>query len=196
MIDFNNVSIETSFGTPNQIPTSTLPEIIFCGRSNAGKSSLLNKLCNRKSLARTSSTPGKTITINFFKAGGVRLVDLPGYGYAKRSKTELERFGRLMDGYFSTERNVPLALQLVDIRRRQSVLDDDMMSLLDSLNIPFAVILTKADKLNKTEFTKRMEQIKDELPKNIITAIPFSSLKNIGVDEVKSLINKQTNLNI
>ena len=190
MIDFNNVSLEKSFGTPNQIPISTLPEIIFCGRSNVGKSSLLNKICNRKSLARTSSTPGKTITINFFKAGDVRLVDLPGYGYAKRSKTELERFGRLMDGYFSTARNVPLALQLVDIRRRQSALDDEMMALLSDLRIPFAVILTKADKLNKTEFAARLAEVKNELPANLITAIPFSSLKNIGISEVKSLINQ------
>ena len=99
-MNYNTVKFEKSYGLSTQLPPGNIPEIAFAGRSNVGKSSLLNKLFNRKSLARVSSVPGKTITINFYDVDGKKFVDLPGYGYAKLSKTEKERFGELMEGYF------------------------------------------------------------------------------------------------
>ena len=124
-MNFNNAVFEMSAGLARQLPESTFPEVVFSGRSNVGKSSLLNKIFNRKALARVSATPGKTITINFYKIDDGRLVDLPGYGYAKRSKAETARFSELCEGYFSEERNVALVVQLIDMRHPASQDDDN-----------------------------------------------------------------------
>ena len=112
-MNYNKAEFEKAFGISSQLPQSTSPEIAFSGRSNVGKSSLLNKRFNRKSLARVSSVPGKTITINFYNVDDCKFVDLPGYGYAKLSKTERDRFGELMEGYFQSGRNIKLVVQLV-----------------------------------------------------------------------------------
>ena len=127
-MNINNVVFERSFGTSSQLPASTLPEIAFAGRSNVGKSSLLNKLFNRKGLAKVSQTPGKTATINFFACDGVRFVDLPGYGYAKVSKSEKERWSELIEGYFNQDRDLALVVSLVDIRHAASALDEGMVA--------------------------------------------------------------------
>ena len=191
-MNFNNAIFEAAFGTFAQLPKSDLPEICFSGRSNVGKSSLINKVLGRKALARVSSTPGKTVTVNFYKAENVRLVDLPGYGYAKVDYSEKERWAELMEGYFNSERNIKLVLQLVDMRHKATDYDISMLSFLKEMEIPFAVVLTKCDKLNKTEFAKRLSDFKTEIGEdlNAVDIIPFSALKNIGTEDVKNAIEK------
>ena len=151
---------ETSAGVSGQLIASTLPEIAFSGRSNVGKSSLINKLLNRKSLARTSATPGKTATINFYKLDTMRLVDLPGYGYAKLSASEKQRFSQTIEHYFDDDRDLRLVLQLIDMRHPPTANDLQMLDYLVECEIPFVIVLTKADKLNKTEREKRLSALK------------------------------------
>ena len=186
---YESFTFETSFGISAQLKASEMPEIAFAGRSNVGKSSLLNKLLNRKNLARVSSVPGKTATINFFKGDGVRFVDLPGYGYAKVSRDEKARWGSLMEHYFGSGRDIRLVVQLTDMRHPITADDRDMLDFLTYHHIPFAVVMTKADKLNKTETAKRMEEIQAELaPYAPQAVIPFSALKGTGVPELKRVI--------
>ena len=147
---FDKTEFTAAYGTSKQLPPSKEAEIVFSGRSNVGKSSLINKLFNRKNLARVSSVPGKTITVNFFKGDGVYFVDLPGYGYAKRDQGERKRWAELMEGYFHSERNIALVIQLVDMRHPATDFDLDMLDFLSQMGIPYTVILTKSDKLNKT----------------------------------------------
>ena len=190
-MNYNKAEFERAFGISGQLPPSEVPEIAFAGRSNVGKSSLLNKLFNRKSLARVSSVPGKTITINFYDVDGYKFVDLPGYGYAKLSKSERDRFAELMEGYFQSGRNLKLVVQLVDMRHKPSQDDFGMIDFMQQMNIPFIVVCTKADKLKVKEFKKREQEIKEELSmvdENLI--IPFSSQSGLGLDTVKMLIEK------
>ncbi len=187
---FNNVEFETSFGVPKQLPLSDDPEIAFAGRSNVGKSSLLNKILNRKNLARTSSMPGKTITINFFKGVGFRLVDLPGYGYAKVSQTEKTRWAGLMEAYFKSSRDICLVVQLIDMRHKPSVDDYVMLNFLKESGYHFIIAMTKCDKLNKTQRLKRMQELEKELsdfPTN--KKIPFSSQTGEGVEQIQQIIS-------
>lgn len=190
-MNYNNAIFEKSFGISAQLPPSVTPEITFSGRSNVGKSSLLNKLFNRKSLARVSSVPGKTVTINFYGVDNAKFVDLPGYGYAKLSKQEKERFGELMEGYFHSERNIKLVVQLVDLRHKPSADDYAMLDFLKQMDIPVIVVCTKADKLKVKELERRKREITKELdmiePDKII---PFSSKTGLGCDEIKMCIEK------
>ena len=188
-MNYNLAKFERAYGIFEQLPESKENEIVFSGRSNVGKSSLLNKLFNRKSLARVSSVPGKTITINFYDVDGVKFVDLPGYGYAKLSKSEKERFAGLMEGYFNSDRNIKLVVQLVDMRHKPSADDYAMISFLKEMQIPFIVACTKADKLKVKEFQKRSAELLSELEnvdENVI--IPFSSQNGLGADKIKQLI--------
>lgn len=186
---FDNAEFETSFGTSQQLPKSNMPEIVFSGRSNVGKSSLLNKILNRKALARVSSSPGKTVTINFFKVGNVRLVDLPGYGYAKVSQSEKIRWSKLMESYFNSDRDIRLVVQLIDMRHSPTKDDFQMLDFLSQMNIPFIVALTKSDKLNKTEYKNQLESLADELSEfNVKQIIPFSAKTGEGSDKIKSAI--------
>lgn len=190
-MNYNKAEFERAFGISGQLPPSEVPEIAFAGRSNVGKSSLLNKLFNRKSLARVSSVPGKTITINFYDVDGYKFVDLPGYGYAKLSKSERDRFGELMEGYFQSGRNIKLVVQLVDMRHKPSQDDYGMIDFMQQMDIPFIVVCTKADKLKVKVFKRREKEIKEELSmvdENLI--IPFSSQSGLGLDTVKMLIEK------
>lgn len=190
-MNYNKAEFEKAFGISSQLPQSTTPEIAFSGRSNVGKSSLLNKLFNRKSLARVSSVPGKTITINFYNVDDCKFVDLPGYGYAKLSKTERDRFGELMEGYFQSGRNIKLVVQLVDMRHKPSQDDFGMIDFMQQMNIPFIIACTKADKLKVKEFQKREWEIKQEL--NMVDEgliVPFSSQTGLGLDNIKMLIEK------
>ena len=190
-MNYNKVEFEAAFGTLKQIPQSDLPEIVFAGRSNVGKSSMLNRLFNRKNLARVSSMPGKTITINFFKVeNNVRIVDLPGYGYAKVAKGEKRRWAEMMEGYFQSPRNIKLVVQLVDMRHKPSEDDYIMMRFLQDAGLPFIVAATKSDKLNKTQYNERKNALREELAEfgdNIII-LPFSSEKGEGTDELKKII--------
>ena len=188
---FDNCNFETSCGVSKQLIASDMPEIAFSGRSNVGKSSLLNRLLNRKSLARVSSMPGKTVTINFFKAADCRFVDLPGYGYAKVSHDEKLRWAELMEAYFASGRDIRVVVQLIDMRHAPSEQDFDMIRYMTANDIPFVVALTKADKLNKGERMKQLEEICTALsPYGNISVVPFSSTKGEGVDELRNLIRK------
>ena len=191
MIKYESVQFETSFGRPDQMKESDLPEIAFSGKSNVGKSSLLNKVMGRKSLARVSSVPGKTVTINFFKLNACRFVDLPGYGYAKVSDSEKLRWADLMENYFKSGRNIKLVVQLVDMRHDLSPFDIDMLDFLSQTGYKFIVVMTKCDKLNKTERLKQTEKICTALAKyGNISVVAFSALKGEGTDEVRKLIEK------
>ncbi|MDR3313470.1 MAG: ribosome biogenesis GTP-binding protein YihA/YsxC [Oscillospiraceae bacterium] len=186
----NLFDFEAAFGTSQQLPPSDLPEIAFAGRSNVGKSSLLNCLLRRRNLARTSSVPGKTVTVNFYKGGEpVRLVDLPGYGYARRSAGEYARFADLMEGYFNSSRSIALVVQLLDIRHAPSKEDREMLDFLQEKQLPFAVALTKSDKLNKSEYAKRTAEMAVCLEGMGARAlVPFSSLKGQGREELLRLM--------
>ena len=189
-MNYNKVEFEAAFGTLKQIPESDIPEIVFAGRSNVGKSSMLNKIFNRKNLARVSSMPGKTITINFFKVDNIRIVDLPGYGYAKVAKGEKRRWAEMMEGYFQSPRNIQLVVQLVDMRHKPSEDDYIMMRFLRDAELPFIVAATKSDKLNKTQYKERVEGLKNELSEfgDDLVIIPFSSEKGDGVDTLKTYL--------
>ncbi len=193
-MNYNKAKFDRSYGISAQLPKSDVPEIVFAGRSNVGKSSLLNKLFNRKDLARVSSKPGKTITINFYDVDGINFVDLPGYGYAKISKQEKERFSELMEGYFSQHRNIKLVVQLVDMRHAPSTDDLGMIEFLKQSNLPFIIALTKADKLKVNEFKKRLKDSAEELSAaGDVKLIPFSSQTGLGADEIKQLIEEAIN---
>lgn len=186
---FDKVKYEASYGTAQQLPTSEHIEIAFAGRSNVGKSSMLNKILNRKNLARVSSVPGKTVTVNFFDCDGIKLVDLPGYGYAKVNFNEKKRWADLMEGYFTSDRNIRLVIQLTDMRHPVTKDDLDMMRFMQSAGYDFIVVMTKSDKLNKTERTKRMEDIHTELAEfGDVKIIPFSASNGEGADEIRKAI--------
>lgn len=186
---FDEVKYEASYGTAQQLPASEHIEIAFAGRSNVGKSSMLNKILNRKNLARVSSVPGKTVTVNFFDCDGIKLVDLPGYGYAKVNFNEKKRWADLMEGYFTSDRNIRLVVQLTDMRHPVTKDDLDMMRFMQSAGYDFIVVMTKSDKLNKTERTKRMEDIHTELAEfGDVKIIPFSASNGEGADEIRKAI--------
>lgn len=188
-MNFNIAEFECSYGTSIQLPSSTIQEIVFSGRSNVGKSSLINKILNRKSLAKVSATPGKTATINFFRLREVRFVDLPGYGYAKVSQAEKKRWAELVEGYFNQNRNISLIIQIIDIRHLPSVNDIDMINYLYNKKLPFIIALTKLDKLNKTQRIERLTSIASELSAyDNIKSYPCSSINGDGIDEIRKLI--------
>lgn len=188
---FDKVQYEASYGTSQQLPRTDAVEIAFAGRSNVGKSSMLNKVLNRKNLARVSSVPGKTVTVNFFDCDGVKLVDLPGYGYAKVNFNEKKRWADLMEGYFNSGRNIRLVVQLTDMRHPVTKDDLDMLRFLKAAGFNFIVVMTKSDKLNKTERNNRLEAIKEELAEfGEIEAIPFSAQNGEGADKIREAIEK------
>ena len=188
-MNFNNVRFERSFGTSAQLTPSTAPEVAFSGRSNVGKSSLLNKLFNRKGLAKVSQTPGKTATINFFDGDGVTFVDLPGYGYAKVSKSEKARWSELIEGYFNQDRDLALVVSLVDIRHEASDLDVNMIGFLQEAELPFAVVLTKADKLSRQQQMKQKAALKRQLALgDDASMVVTSSAKGDGIEELRKII--------
>ena len=191
-MNWNKVEFEAAFGTLEQLTESDLPEICFSGRSNVGKSSLINKILNRKSIARVSSTPGKTVTVNFYRLDNVRLVDLPGYGYAKVAHRDRERWAELMEGYFGTGRNIKMVFQLIDMRHKATEFDISMLEFLYNAGLPYTVILTKFDKLNKSQYNERMHKIKDELGKYSKSAdiIPFSALSGSGTEVIREIIER------
>ena len=190
-MDFLSCSFWRSFGEASQLLPSDRNEIVLCGRSNVGKSTLINKLCNNNKLARVSSTPGKTTTINFFYLEDCYLVDLPGYGFSKRSNSDKERWGRLMESYFSSGRNIRLAVLLLDARRSPNNDDMGMIQYFNIFNIHYIVVLTKIDKLNVKEYNEQYSNIKEILEKKeCMDIIPYSSLNNNSVIELRERINR------
>ncbi len=190
-MNYHNVKFEASYGLLKQLPPSDMPELVFAGRSNVGKSSLINKLFNQKQLARVSSVPGKTATINFFRLENLRFADLPGYGYAKVAKTEKERWGKLMEGYFAGERDIALVFSLIDMRHPPTADDIQMINFLIDNEFPFVVVCTKSDKLSKKQQAERLEALQTELPcGDEITIIPFSAKTGEGVEQIKAIIEE------
>lgn len=208
-LNFHISNYKSSYGTAEQLPECTLPEVAFAGRSNVGKSSLLNKLMFSKKLAKVSSKPGKTATINFYEVGRdveqdasvpetdteaveigpVHLVDLPGYGYAQVSKAEKERWSRLIEGYFDDDRDFALVVSLIDIRHDPSALDQGMVAFLQEAGLPFAIALTKADKLSKQKANQQRKKIRKALAlSDDVPMIITSAETDAGIDELRSLI--------
>lgn len=194
-MNFNNVKFKTSFGRLDQIPKSERIELAFSGRSNVGKSSLINKIFNRKQLAKVSSMPGKTVTINFFDFENIYIVDLPGYGYAKVSKGEKNRWASLIEGYLNDKsRRLNLIFQLIDMRHAPSQDDLQMIDFMVENELPFVIVLTKADKLKPTARKLRMEAFKEEIPYfDEIEVIPCSAQTGEGIDKIKEIIEQVGN---
>ncbi len=187
-LNIQNTDLRISAGLPSQFPREPIPQIAFSGRSNVGKSSLINTLIGRKALARVSSSPGKTITVNFYSVDKkLYLVDLPGYGFAKRNPEDKKKWSALTDGYFTANKNIDrlaLVLQLVDSRIGPTADDEMMLEFLHSAQIPFVVVATKADKLNATERKKSAELLNSHPLISGNQIIFFSSLKGEGKDEL------------
>lgn len=192
-LNYNKAEFVAAYGKFSQIPAPERKEIAFAGHSNVGKSTLINKLFNRKNLARVSSVPGKTATINFYGLEDIYFVDLPGYGYAKVAKSEKERWSWLIEGYLGSDRDIRLVFMLVDMRHAPTKDDVDMINYLIDTGTPFVIVLTKADKLKKTEREKRMEAFRGEIPCfDDIHVIPFSSMTFEGVDELRQIVEDVT----
>ena len=186
---FDIIEFTRSYGTSEQLVPSDTPEIVFSGRSNVGKSSLINKVFNRKNLARVSSVPGKTVTVNFFKGDSVNFVDLPGYGYAKANFSEKKRWAVLMESFFKSQRSIRLVVQLIDMRHAPSAEDEIMLNFLRETGCEFIIVLTKCDKLNKGERLKRRQELCNELEEYAdITKIEFSTVTGEGVEEIRAAI--------
>lgn len=190
-MNYNNAKFFASYGKYDQIPPPERTEIAFSGRSNVGKSSLINKIFNRKSLARVSAVPGKTATINFYELENIYCVDLPGYGYAKVAKSDKERWNALIGGYLAADRELALVFQLVDFRHPPTKDDLMMINYLIEGEFPFVIVLTKADKLTNNQRKERLESLKTELPYfEDITVIQFSAETGEGVEEIRSIIEE------
>lgn len=188
-MDLNNIEFKGAYGPSAQIPASKLPEVSFVGRSNVGKSSLINKLLNRKQLARVSQMPGKTSTINFFGNDAIDLVDLPGYGYAKVAKSELGRWSEMINGYFDQYRFYALVVSLIDIRHPASKLDEQMIEFLKACELPFVIALTKADKVSKNQANKQIAALRKQLDLGPeVEMILTSSEKGTGMDALRKTI--------
>ena len=193
-MNYHKVTFLTSFGTAGQLPPSGTPEVVFAGRSNVGKSSLINALFQQKGLARVSATPDKTATINFFQAENMTFVDLPGYGYAKVSQREKQRWAGLMEGYFAQDRDIALVLSLVDSRHPPSREDLQMLDFLIDQELPFLVVLTKVDKLSPRERRERLAAFRQELPMGEELAIlPFSAQTGEGREELRAILDQLEN---
>ena len=184
-----NINLRMTAGFASQFPIDPIPQVALSGRSNVGKSSLINTLLGRKSLARVSSTPGKTITVNFYEVDKkLFLVDLPGYGFAARKPEDRDKWAALTDGYFTKNKNIDLVkgvVQLIDCRAGITKDDAMMLDWMNQSGIYYIVVITKIDKLNKTERAASIEKISgDPLIADGTPIIPFSSLKGEGKQEL------------
>ena len=190
-INFQNAQFETSAVKKEGYPKSDMLEFAFAGRSNVGKSSMINKVLNRKSLARVSGTPGKTITINFYNiAKNIYLVDLPGYGYAKRSKEEVAKWGEMMEDYLANRKQLVQTILLVDSRHTPTAQDIQMAEWIRHYHDRLVVITTKMDKLKKSEIDERLDDIAQtlELTEDDVL-IPFSTQNDEGKELVIDLLH-------
>ena len=190
--NLNNAALQMSAGLPKQFPGDRLPQIAFSGRSNVGKSSLINSLLNRKNLARVSGEPGKTITVNFYNIDKkLYLVDLPGYGYAKRTKEDQKKWSALTDGYFTNNPNfdsVRLVCQLIDSRIGPTEDDWDMLEYLTEAQCNFIVVGTKCDKLNRTERNSFIDFMKENMPE--VPYILYSAKDGEGREDLWKAITE------
>lgn len=187
-----SVNLETVCGVTSRLPDNELPEIAFAGKSNVGKSSLINALMNRKSLARTSAQPGKTQTINYYNINNeIYFVDLPGYGYARVSKEVKEKWGKMVERYLRTSKQLKAVFLLIDLRHEPSANDIDMYKWITANGYEPMIIATKLDKINRSQIQKNVKLIKDKLnldPGTVI--IPFSALSKQGREEIYEKIDE------
>lgn len=186
-----NVTLETVCGITSQFPENTRPEVAFAGKSNVGKSSLINVLMNRKSLARTSAQPGKTQTINFYNINdALYFVDLPGYGYAKVSKTEKEKWGRMIERYLKASKQLKAVFLLIDIRHAPAQNDKDMYNWIVYQGYMPVLIATKLDKIKRSQVEKQKKLIREGLGAGKETLlIPFSAQSKQGREEIYALLD-------
>lgn len=196
--NLNNTSLKISAGLVKQFPADRIPQIAFSGRSNVGKSSLINSLLSRKNLARVSGEPGKTITINFYDIDKkLYLVDLPGYGYAKRTFEDKKRWSALTDGFFTTNKNIDslcLVCQLIDSRTGPTEDDLDMLYYMRESDLPHIIVATKTDKLNAAEKNAFDKMIAENDLTRGLPLIKYSSKTNLGRDELWKKIYEYCNL--
>ena len=188
-MNFNNVEFLISAAAPKDFPKNRMPEIAFAGKSNVGKSSVINRVLNRKNFARVGEKPGKTIHVNYFTVDRkCYFVDLPGYGYAKVSQAEKDRWGKLMEDYFAAGR-IDLGVLIVDARHAPTNNDITMARWFLDCDCPFVVVANKLDKLKKSEIVPNLQTIRDdlELPEEC-PVIPFSAEKGNGKDDLVRLI--------
>lgn len=191
MINYSNVKFEAAYGTATQLPADDHIEFAFAGHSNVGKSSLMNAVFGRKSLARVSSQPGKTVTVNFYDVDGIKFVDLPGYGYAKVSQSDKKRWAELVEGYLMSDRDIRLIVQLVDSRHEPTKDDIMMINFMIDNEVPFIIALTKSDKLSKTERANREEAFMKEIPcADQITMIWTSAEKGEGISDINGIFEE------
>lgn len=190
-MNVNNVSLETVCGITSTLPENALPEFAFAGKSNVGKSSLINALINRKALARTSSQPGKTQTINFYNVeDALYFVDLPGYGYAKVSQAIKEKWGKMIERYLQKSKQLKLVFLLIDIRHEPSANDKNMYEWIEYNGFEPIIIATKLDKINRSQVQKQLKMIRTGLGlKKDTILIPFSSETKQGKEEVWNIID-------
>lgn len=189
-INYQNSSLFQVAGFSGQFPQTDLPHIVISGKSNVGKSSLINAICNNKNLARTSSSPGKTRQVIFYLIDQLFfLVDLPGYGYAKASYAEQEKFSNLTNQYLNSQPNINLIIQLIDIRHKPSKDDLKMLEWISFSGIPYVVVLTKADKLKRSKLKPQIETIRRSLSLELredFYPIVTSAINKQGISELKS----------
>ena len=189
-----SVDLETVCGPTSELPVNDHPEVAFAGRSNVGKSSLINTVMGRKSFARTSQKPGKTQTLNFYNINDeLYLVDLPGYGYAKTSRSLSEQWGTMIENYLTESEQLACVFILVDIRNPVSELDRQMYEWVCFLELQPIIIATKADKINRSRLDRHIKQVRDGLgadPDDIL--IPFSSVTKQGLDDIYDLLEQVT----
>lgn len=187
-----NISLETVCGITSRLPENTLPEIAFAGKSNVGKSSLINAVMNRKSLARTSAQPGKTQTINFYNVNGAfYLVDLPGYGYAKVSEEVKAKWGKMVERYLRQSRQLKAVFLLIDIRHEPSANDRQMYDWIISQGYHPIIIATKLDKLKRSQVPSALKTVREGLKAGKETIIlPFSALTKQGREEIYEVIDR------
>lgn len=192
-MNYHNVKFTAAYGTSKQLPPSTRAEVSFVGRSNVGKSSLMNKLFNRKKLAKVSATPGKTSTINFFEAEWADFVDLPGYGFAQVSKSEKARWREMIEGYYNQDREFCCVVSLIDIRHPATALDVNMIEFLIAAELPFMIVCTKADKLSKNKCAQSIAALRRQLgfSRDEVEIIPISSTNGSGIDDLKAALERR-----
>ena len=191
-INFNQAEFVLSAVKPATFIRDGRPQVTFAGRSNVGKSSVINRLLNRKNFARVGATPGKTTQINYFRIDGkIYFTDLPGYGYAKVSKDERDRWGRLMENYFAEEGLITLGVLIVDARHKPTADDVTMCDYFKSTQCPMVVVANKLDKLKKSEIEPNLALIRQTLTlDDRVQLIPFSAEKGIGKTELLAAINQ------
>lgn len=191
-MQIHDAKLVISAAEPHQYPSTDLPEVALSGRSNVGKSSFINKMIQRKGLARTSSQPGKTQTLNFYEINELfRFVDVPGYGYAKVSKQDRAKWARMIEKYLTTRDNLELLLLLMDFRHAPTALDIEMKDYAESLDIPYAIVLTKIDKIKRSQYPKHLSVYKKALNLPTVDALfPVSSTTGEGLEDVWSVVKE------